>query len=144
MKEKELTSHWLKTDTQGVEDINVQDLQVLQEFILAQWRERSQERQLNIPQDTSSACKFVSLFIKIQFGGKIVGNSNHQFNDINGQLVDLCRDNQDVALMKDPWLLDSKFIGNAEHLASMKSCLGRVLQWQTRYCSRGLKNENSI
>lgn len=137
MLEKSITCKWLKSDTPALQE--VYEINHLKKFLFDQWCERAKERGLPPPVDTSSACKFISLFVKIQLGGAITGNSRHQFNVLNGKIFDLCADNQDVATMIEPYEIEKGFIGNKEHLDSMRSCLVRVLQWKEQYYADSIR-----
>lgn len=99
-------------------------------FLRQKWTERYRERHgSGAPADMSDSCKFVSLFVQKVFGGEMRGNPRHQFNWINGQLVDLNSDANDVRTMPDPHQHDTAFWGNREHRASMRSCETRVNAW---------------
>lgn len=102
-------------------------------FILEKWQERAVERKAKMPEDLSGACKFASLFAARVFGGELVGNSNHQFVRLHGEILDLTDGASSFAEWRqkgiNPYRHDQEFWGNPEHLASMESCLPRVDGW---------------
>lgn len=106
-----------------------ENLQAAKAFLFQKWKERAAERYEKEPTDMSRSCKFVSQFGKKVFGGRIEGHWEHQYNVINGEVVDLNADAQDVKRLAKPYQHDPTFWGNREHKASMKSCLPRVNTW---------------
>lgn len=106
-----------------------ENLKRAQEFVLKKWRERAAERGRFEPKDLSSSCKFSSMFVQAVFGGEIRGNYDHQFVVLNGQIIDLNKDAEDVRDMEDPYEHDESWFGNDEHLDSMESCKPRVRDW---------------
>ncbi|AOG03472.1 hypothetical protein [Bosea sp. RAC05] len=117
-------------------------------FVLDRWIERDEERARELaalaevsfddwvqkrgwraPSDLTNACKFASLFAKLIFGGSIAGNEKHQFNLINGRIVDLTAGSSGLAGMKGAYRHDPIFFGNDDHLASLVSCMPRVREW---------------
>jgi hypothetical protein len=101
------------------------------------WSMRAKERGISDPEDLSYSCKFSSLFIKILFGGSIAGNHDHQFNVIDGKIIDLSSDSGDVNDIKkngeDPYAIDHDFLFNEDHIDSMYSCLPRVESWVEKF-----------
>lgn len=113
----------------------------LRAFLLSKWRERAAEiPHRPIPDDLSSACKFVSLFVQALYGGEIRGNRRHQFVVLNGEILDPCRGNQDVLKIMskglDPHEHDPIWFGNPDHQKSMATCNPRVKQWLSDWMER--------
>lgn len=105
-------------------------------IVLRGWKARAKERSLPEPIDASGGCKFASLFFQALFGGEIKGNVNHQYNVLNGQVFDLNEDCEDVRGFKrymQVYEHDAEFFGNDDHLASMSSCLPRVMRWVAEF-----------
>jgi hypothetical protein len=102
-------------------------------FIFRKWCERAVERGDSPPMDLSHSCKYGSLFMRLVFGGVIEGNYQHQYNMIDGQIVDLSHDAADVLAMREPYYHEAELFGIDEHLASMESCRTRVEAWVTEF-----------
>ena len=103
-------------------------------FVLKKWRERAAERGQVEPKDLSSSCKFTSMFAQAIFGGTLRGNWAHQYIVVDDKIIDLNRDAEDVK-GKDVYHHDSKWWGNAEHNASIRSCEDRVKLWVEEFRS---------
>jgi len=71
-------------------------------FFFGKWCERSVQRELPQPLDLTGACKYGSLFMQCVFGGALRGHYEHQYNFIDGRLVDLSHDAADVGRMTHP------------------------------------------
>ncbi|MFA5490203.1 MAG: hypothetical protein WC284_13455 [Candidimonas sp.] len=125
----EISKSYLKKSSHGILEPTPKNIQMAKNFVLMKWKERAKEKKLPLPVDLSNACKFNTLFIKKIFGGKIKGNYNHQYNVIDGKIIDLSDDSSDVILMNKPYEHDEIFFGNPEHIESLKSCQNRVDQW---------------
>ena len=129
--------NWLYDDGSSPATPSLESLRIAKEVALEGWRERAAERGAPAPSDLTSACKFASIFCKALFGGEIRGNEDHQFNFLNGAVIDLSEDSADVRGMlaagADPHRHDIEFFGNDEHLEAMLSCMPRVERWVTRY-----------
>ena len=126
---EQVSRRWLNQSSPGKIPATDENLQKAKDFILEKWRERAAERGNQMPSDLSYSCKFTTLFVKMVFGGSIKGNFDHQFNFIDGRIVDLNHDAADVVSLDDPHRHDELFFGNRDHIGSMKSCLPRVEQW---------------
>lgn len=123
------TRGWLESDTQAILSLTAENRARAVAFLFRKWKERAAERHAPEPADLSRSCKFVTLFAKCVFGGHIEGNRAHQFNVIDGQVVDFNYDASDVRGLPDPYLHDGLFFANADHLSSMASCMSRVNRW---------------
>lgn len=126
---KKISKSWLQKETQGIFKFEDADLELLRTFVFQQWAARAHERGMDMPDDLSSSCKFCSLFMKVLYGGKIQGNYDHQYNVIDGNIVDLSENSMDVVAMDKPYRHDPVFFGNFEHIDSLESCLPRVTFW---------------
>lgn len=98
-------------------------------FVFDRWCELAQERQLERPYDLSGACKYGSLFMRAVFGGAIRGHFEHQFNMIDGRIVDLSHDARDVGRMRDPYLHEQDFFSVPEVQRSLAGCMPRAGHW---------------
>lgn len=110
-------------------------------FAFAMWRERWLEQKADWeskvgtlyeteePTDLSGSCKFSSVFAALVFDADIDGNYDHQFAVKKGRIIDLNAGAADVAGMAKPYSLDPIFFGSRDHMASMKSCIPRVVSW---------------
>jgi hypothetical protein len=103
------------------------------DFVFEQWCDWARQRAAPRPQDLSGACRYGSLFMCRVFGGTLRGHYQHQFNDIDGLLVDLSRDAADVAAMRDPWRHEPSYFDLPELQAELRSCQPRVEGWVERY-----------
>jgi hypothetical protein len=124
-----VSKKWLNSPTEGFLEPTVENISKAKEFVFRKWKERAIERMEREPLDLSTACKFSSLFVKMVFGGTIKGTWEHQYNDINGVVVDLNSDAGDVLRLLEPHKHDRRFIGNREHNESLESCIPRVKRW---------------
>lgn len=102
-------------------------------FVFRMWCELALERQIEAPTDLSGACKYGSMFMQRVFGGEIEGHYQHQFNRIQGRLVDLSHDALDVGLMRTPYLHEPDFFLIPHVQSQQLSCLPRVENWSTRF-----------
>lgn len=126
----QLTRKWLSTPATGGLPATRLLVADARQHALSMWRERALERGEAAPTDLSGSCKFVSIFVKLIFGGSIEGNASHQFNRLcNGEILDLNRDAADVALLDRPYFHDTTFFGNPEHIESLGSCVPRSQRW---------------
>jgi len=128
------------------------NLRLAKDFVFEKWKERSKERGDFAPDDLSGSCKFTSMFAQKVFGGKLAGNEKHQYVILNGQIIDLNIDANDVVRFQNeydadgfigykenkygwsewhgpPHEHDEIFFNNRDHRESMKSCRPRVNQW---------------
>jgi hypothetical protein len=102
-------------------------------FVFAKWCERAHERGEAPPVDLSHSCKYGTLFMHTVFGGMIAGNYQHQFNVINGCIVDLSDGAADVLRLAFPYDHEPELFGIAEHMASMDGCQSRVDAWAAEF-----------
>jgi len=105
-------------------------------FVLQRWRDWAAQRKSPVPADLSGACRYGSLFMCRLYGGAIRGNYQHQYNDFDGQHVDLGRGAADVAAMTDPWLHEPLFFQVPELQQALQSCLPRVDDWVALFVSQ--------
>lgn len=125
----EPTRAWLEADTKALLPLTEENATRSASFLLRKWKERASERREAEPADLSNSCKFVTLFVKHVFGGHIEGHHAHQFNVIDGRVVDINRDAADVRRLPDPHAHDESFFANPDHLDSLASCMPRVSRW---------------
>jgi hypothetical protein len=102
-------------------------------FVFRKWCELAIERHKKIPTDLSGSCKYGSLFMNRVFGGSICGHYQHQYNLIEGRIVDLSHDAIDVGRMRHPYLHEADFFTIPEKQASLNSCLPRVDNWVIQF-----------
>lgn len=133
-----LLRHFLQDWPPGLWPADAAHLDLAARIASEGWRERAAERGLPVPADTSGACVFTSLFGLHLFGGRILGNYDHQHLVLpDGRRWDPCAENADVrALLErgvDPWRQGRKGFGGRDHLEGMASCLPRVALWIERF-----------
>jgi hypothetical protein len=102
-------------------------------FVFRKWCERAAERGAVVPLDLSGACKYGSLFMNQVFGGTICGHYQHQYNVINGRIVDLSHDAMDVGKMSNPYLHEPDFFLIPTKKAALNRCLPRVEDWAQQF-----------
>lgn len=125
-------------------DATPENVERARDFVLKKWKERAVELGRPEPSDLSSSCKFSSLFVQQIFGGKIMGNSDHQFVKLNGKIIDLNIGAEDVreygasAHHHDPIFWHK----NPEHKESMRSCESRVDDWAKEFRSMTTVDED--
>ncbi|WP_235281883.1 transcriptional regulator [Methyloterricola oryzae] len=102
-------------------------------FVFRKWVELAAERRIPVPTDLSGSCKFGSLFMNRVFGGALRGHYQHQYNLIEGRIVDLSHDAVDVGRMHDPYLNEPGFFDIPEQRASLSGCLPRVERWALEF-----------
>lgn len=134
-----------------VSESQTPSIQQAKDFLFDKWRERAIERGRTEPTDLSSACKFGALFAKELFGGEIKANDFHTWVELNGQVIDLTQDSQEVQHMlrgevppsqlayARQWGLeipeegiyteDEDFMEDEDFIDSLKSCMPRVYSW---------------
>lgn len=98
-------------------------------FVFRKWSEQAIARGLLPPVDLSGSCKYGSLFMCQIFGGVIHGHFEHQYNVIDGRIVDLSHDAIDVGRILSPYLHEPDFFTIPEKQASLNRCLPRVDGW---------------
>ncbi|WP_156924266.1 transcriptional regulator [Derxia gummosa] len=106
------------------------------DFIFRKWRERASERGEPVPLDLSRSCKYGSLFMSLVYGGTIAGNYQHQFNIIDGRIVDLSHAAADVFRMREPYAHDADLFVADFHRESMASITPRVSGWVEEFLAR--------
>lgn len=102
-------------------------------FVFRKWGELALERQMAPPDDLSGACKYGSLFVREVFGGVIEGHYAHQFNRVDGRLIDLSHDALDVGSMRHPYQHDADYFGIPEYHARLAGCMPRVGLWAAEF-----------
>ena len=60
-----------------------ENIELAKEFVWEKWKERSREMGHPEPEDLSSACKFASRVAEMVFGGRMRGNWQHQFAELD-------------------------------------------------------------
>ncbi|MGE0113753.1 MAG: transcriptional regulator [Steroidobacteraceae bacterium] len=109
------------------------ELALARQFVFAKWCERAHERGEATPLDLSHSCKYGTLFMHTVFGGDIAGNYQHQFNIINGSIVDLSDAAADVCALLHPYIHEPELFDIPEHTASMQGCQPRVAAWVAEF-----------
>lgn len=67
------------------------------------------------------------------FCGQIEGHYQHQFNRIQGRLVDLSHDALDVGQMRSPYLHEPEYFTIPRVQSQQLACLPRVTDWSERF-----------
>jgi hypothetical protein len=99
------------------------------DFVFRMWCQLAIERDIAAPDDLSGACKYGSLFVRELFGGEIEGNYSHQFNRVDGRLIDLSHDARDVGLMLRPYQHDPDYFDIPEYQQKLAACMPRIDRW---------------
>ncbi|BCO29067.1 hypothetical protein MIZ03_3979 [Rhodoferax lithotrophicus] len=102
-------------------------------FLFDKWCEMAVVRQRVKPVDLSRSCKYGSLFVQNVFGGSIRGHYEHQYNFIEGRLVDLSHDALDVGRMRHPYLHEKLYFEIPEVQAALAQCAPRADQWASEF-----------
>lgn len=102
-------------------------------FVFRKWCELAIERGATAPIDLSGSCKYGSLFMNRVFGGVIWGHYEHQFNVIDGRIVDLSHDALDVGKINNPYLHEPDFFKIPRKRAALNKCLPRVDRWVEQF-----------
>lgn len=102
-------------------------------FVFRKWCEMVVERCAPPPTDLSGSCKYGSLFMNSIFGGAIHGHYEHQYNIINGRIVDLSHDAIDVGKIINPYHHEPEFFEIPENQISLNGCLPRVERWVSQF-----------
>jgi hypothetical protein len=89
-------------------------------FLFEKWCQLAAERHLVRPADLSGACKYGSLFM-------------HQYNVIDGRLVDLSHDASDVGRMSNPYLHEPEYFDVPEFHAALAKCQPRANSWAVEF-----------
>lgn len=112
----------------------------IRSFLLEKWRERAEEgfaEGVTIPVDLSASCKFSALFASVVFGADIVGNENHVFNIVDGEILDINAEADDVRRMgESAYEIDEEFMLSEDFDRSMRTCVQRVTEWLNEYATR--------
>jgi hypothetical protein len=67
------------------------------------------------------------------FGGTIRGHYQHQYNLIDGRIVDLSHDAIDVGKMSNPYLHEPDFFLIPSKKTALNRCLPRVEGWAQQF-----------
>ncbi|MCX7087028.1 MAG: transcriptional regulator [Methylococcales bacterium] len=102
-------------------------------FVFDKWCEQATDRGARMPTDLSGACKYSSLFMNLVFGGTICGHYEHQYNLIDGRIVDLSHDAMDVGRIINPYHHEPDYFAIPEKKASLDGCLPRVARWVVEF-----------
>lgn len=102
-------------------------------FVFHKWCELAIERHKLQPTDLSGSCKYGSLFMNQVFGGTIHGHYEHQYNMIEGRIVDLSHDAMDVGRMQNPYRHEPDFFAIPQKNAALNNCLPRVEVWVMQF-----------
>jgi hypothetical protein len=102
-------------------------------FFFRKWCEQALAWQAAQPTDMSGACKYGSVFMQRVFGGTLRGHFEHQYNLIDGRLVDLSHDAMDVGHMRNPYLHEPDYFAVPELMASLDGCVPRVDEWVVEF-----------
>lgn len=97
------------------------------------WAGWASERGLDATADLSGACKYGSIFMQSVFGGSIRGHYEHQYNFIDGRIVDLSHDALDVGRMRHPYLHEPGYFEVPRLQASLSACRPRAERWATEF-----------
>ena len=125
--------NWLDDEAATETVVSEQALGIALNILTNGWRQRANDRNEPAPVDNSNSCKFATILVKTIFGGTIEGNYDHQYNVIDGVIIDLNKDCDDVITLKEkkqnPYRHDSIFFQSEDHLDSMLSCIPRIATW---------------
>ncbi|MDP3887379.1 hypothetical protein [Hydrogenophaga sp.] len=113
-------------------------------FVFGKWCEEAVGQPDKVPLDLSGACKYGPLFMQRVFGGAIRGHYEHQYNFIDGQLVDLSHEARDVACMRQPYLHEPAYFQVPELQASLASCLPRAQRWADEFLVQQTASSHQI
>lgn len=102
-------------------------------FVYGKWCGDAADPQWQPPADLSGACKYGSLFMQAVFGGAIRGHFEHQYNFIDGRLVDLSHDASDVGRMRHPYLHEPDYFQVPEVQLSLSQCEPRAQRWADEF-----------
>ena len=67
------------------------------------------------------------------FGGSIRGHYEHQYNMIEGRIVDLSHDALDVGKIINPYLHEPDYFAIPERQDALDNCLPRVACWVVQF-----------
>lgn len=132
-----LDAAWALYDHAPVVELTEERLARLRVAVLDGWRARASELGRPEPADMSGGCLFGSLAVKAVFGGTLAGNYGHQFNLVDGGVVDLSADAADVAALDEPHRHDpGQFLDNPTLYEQLESCAPRVRLWVESFLER--------
>ena len=97
------------------------------------WAGWAATRGLERPIDLSGSCKYGSLFMQAVFGGAVHGHFEHQYNLIDGRIVDLSHDAMDVGRMRNPYLHEPDYFRLEALQASLSGCQPRAERWAVEF-----------
>ncbi len=120
----------------GLLSYNAANFALAKAFFFGKWCERSARRELPVPLDLSGSCKYGSLFMQCVFGGALHGHYQHQYNVIDGRLVDLSHDAADVSRMSHPYLHEPDYFLIPEMQASLDLCLPHAQAWAIQFMAQ--------
>lgn len=106
-------------------------------FVFGKWCEVAAGRNLTPPADLSGACKYGSLFMQGVFGGTLRGHYEHQYNFIDGRVVDLSHDAADVGRMRHPYLHEPDYFAVPQLRAALALCELRTDAWAAEFIATG-------
>lgn len=98
-------------------------------WFFERWVAWAAEREAVAPQDLSGSCRYGSIFVQAVFGGTICGHYAHQYNLIDGRVVDLSHDALDVGRMRHAYLHEPEYFKLPELQTSLASCRPRAERW---------------
>ncbi len=110
-------------------------------FLFGKWCERARLRRLTPPGDLSGACKYGSLFMQAVFGGGLRGHFEHQYNFIEGRIVDLSHDAIDVGRMRNPYLHEPLYFEIPEVQRSLAGCYPSSQAWAEEFLAERADQE---
>jgi hypothetical protein len=102
-------------------------------WFFEQWSDLAEASHRQAPGDLSGSCKYGSIFMQSVFGGAIRGHYAHQYNFIDGHLVDLSHDALDVGRMNNPYLHEPEYFAIPEMQVSLAACLPRAQRWADQF-----------
>lgn len=102
-------------------------------WFFERWSGWSVERGLDATADLSGSCKYGSIFMQSVFGGSIRGHYEHQYNFIDGRVVDLSHDALDVGRMSHPYLHEPDYFAVPRLQDSLNTCQPRAEQWASEF-----------
>lgn len=123
----------ISSPAQALRPYSYAQFALAKDFVFRMWCARALERRQAPPGDLSGACKFASLFMREVFGGVVEGHASHQYNRIDGRLVDLSHDALDVGAMLHPYRHEAEYFTIPEFHAKWMQCAPRVRTWVSAF-----------
>jgi hypothetical protein len=111
-------------------------------FLFDKWCDRARLNKLLPPTDLSGSCKYGSLFMQAVFGGVVRGHFEHQYNYIEGRIVDLSHDAADVGRMRNPYLHEPLYFEIPEVRLSLAGCYPSSQAWAEAFLAQRAKSES--